>query len=64
MGRIIPMFRAWTEMMGLEAGERYLIINPFFPQLRIQGRLGRGADRGRNHHPNGKLRYSGGDRAD
>jgi len=29
-GRIIPMFRAWTEMMGLKAGERYLIINPFF----------------------------------
>ena len=29
-GRIIPMFRGWTEMMGLAAGERYLIINPFF----------------------------------
>ncbi|GAB5487267.1 MAG: FadD3 family acyl-CoA ligase [Parasphingorhabdus sp.] len=28
--RIIPMFRGWTEMMGLTAGERYLIINPFF----------------------------------
>ena len=29
-GRIIPMFRHWTEVMGLEEGERYLIINPFF----------------------------------
>ncbi|MEM8695997.1 MAG: FadD3 family acyl-CoA ligase [Pseudomonadota bacterium] len=29
-GRIVPMFRNWVEMMGLEAGERYLIINPFF----------------------------------
>jgi len=28
--RIIPMFREWTDMMGLGAGERYLIINPFF----------------------------------
>ncbi|MFK7840748.1 MAG: FadD3 family acyl-CoA ligase [Sphingorhabdus sp.] len=29
-GRIIPMFRHWVEVMGLQAGERYLIINPFF----------------------------------
>lgn len=28
--RIVPMFRHWVEVMGLEAGERYLIINPFF----------------------------------
>jgi HIP---CoA ligase len=28
--RIVPMFRHWTEVMGLKAGERYLIINPFF----------------------------------
>lgn len=28
--RIIPMFRHWIEVMGLSAGERYLIINPFF----------------------------------
>lgn len=28
--RIIPMFRHWVEVMGLEQGERYLIINPFF----------------------------------
>ena len=29
-GRIVPMFRHWCQVMGLEAGERYLIINPFF----------------------------------
>lgn len=29
-GRIVPMFREWSAMMGIEAGERYLIINPFF----------------------------------
>lgn len=29
-GRVIPMFRHWTEVMGLQEGERYLIINPFF----------------------------------
>lgn len=29
-GRIIPMFREWTAMMGIEEGERYLIVNPFF----------------------------------
>lgn len=28
--RIVPMFRHWVEVMGLRAGERYLIINPFF----------------------------------
>jgi len=28
--RIIPMFRHWVDVMGLERGERYLIINPFF----------------------------------
>ncbi|MEO9461408.1 MAG: FadD3 family acyl-CoA ligase [Marinomonas sp.] len=28
--RIVPMFRHWVEVMGLQAGERYLIINPFF----------------------------------
>lgn len=28
--RIVPMFRHWVEVMGLKAGERYLIINPFF----------------------------------
>ena len=28
--RIIPMFRHWVEVVGLEEGERYLIINPFF----------------------------------
>ena len=28
--RIVPMFRHWVEVMGLEEGERYLIINPFF----------------------------------
>lgn len=28
--RIVPMFRHWVDVMGLEAGERYLIINPFF----------------------------------
>lgn len=28
--RIVPMFRHWVEVMGLEKGERYLIINPFF----------------------------------
>ena len=28
--RIIPMFRHWVEVMGLQPGERYLIINPFF----------------------------------
>ena len=28
--RIVPMFRHWVEVMGLEVGERYLIINPFF----------------------------------
>ncbi len=27
---IVPMFRHWVEVMGLERGERYLIINPFF----------------------------------
>lgn len=29
-GRVVPMFRHWVEVMGLEAGDRYLIINPFF----------------------------------
>ena len=29
-GRIVPMFQHWVEVMGLEAGERYLIVNPFF----------------------------------
>ncbi len=29
-GRILPMFREWTGLMGLSEGERYLIINPFF----------------------------------
>jgi len=29
-GRIVPMFRHWIEVMGLRAGDRYLIINPFF----------------------------------
>ena len=29
-GRIVPMFRHWVDVMGLQAGERYLIINPFF----------------------------------
>jgi len=28
--RVVPMFRHWVTVMGLEAGERYLIINPFF----------------------------------
>lgn len=28
--RIVPMFRHWVEVMGLQKGERYLIINPFF----------------------------------
>ncbi len=28
--RIVPMFRHWVEVMGLEEGDRYLIINPFF----------------------------------
>ena len=28
--RIVPMFRHWVEVMGLQQGERYLIINPFF----------------------------------
>ncbi|MFZ1741585.1 MAG: FadD3 family acyl-CoA ligase [Pontixanthobacter sp.] len=28
--RIVPMFRHWVEVMGLQSGERYLIINPFF----------------------------------
>lgn len=28
--RTIPMFAAWSEMMGLREGDRYLIINPFF----------------------------------
>lgn len=28
--QIIPMFRHWVDVMGLEQGERYLIINPFF----------------------------------
>lgn len=28
--RIVPMFRHWVQVMGLQAGERYLIINPFF----------------------------------
>lgn len=28
--RIVPMFRHWVKVMGLNAGERYLIINPFF----------------------------------
>ena len=28
--RILPMFRHWVEMMGLEEGDRYLIVNPFF----------------------------------
>lgn len=27
---IVPMFRHWVEVMGLQRGERYLIINPFF----------------------------------
>lgn len=27
---IVPMFRHWVEVMGLGAGDRYLIINPFF----------------------------------
>jgi len=26
----LPMFARWAELMGLEEGERYLIINPFF----------------------------------
>lgn len=29
-GCIVPMFRHWVDVMGLAAGERYLIINPFF----------------------------------
>lgn len=29
-GRIIPMFADWIEMVGLERGDPYLIINPFF----------------------------------
>lgn len=29
-GRIIPMFVHWVTNVGLEAGDRYLIINPFF----------------------------------
>ncbi|MCA0211013.1 MAG: FadD3 family acyl-CoA ligase [Proteobacteria bacterium] len=29
-GRIIPMFAHWIAMVGLDAGDRYLIINPFF----------------------------------
>ena len=28
--RIVPMFRHWIQVMGLAAGERYLIANPFF----------------------------------
>lgn len=28
--RIVPMFRHWVDVMGLAAGERYLIVNPFF----------------------------------
>ncbi len=29
-GRIIPMFADWIEMVGLERGDPYLIVNPFF----------------------------------
>ena len=29
-GRIIPQFGTWIENSGLSAGERYLIVNPFF----------------------------------
>jgi acyl-CoA synthetase (AMP-forming)/AMP-acid ligase II len=29
-GRIIPMFAHWIDNVGLEEGDRYLIINPFF----------------------------------
>ncbi|WP_340586911.1 FadD3 family acyl-CoA ligase [Erythrobacter alti] len=29
-GSIVPMFHHWVGLMGLEKGERYLIINPFF----------------------------------
>ena len=29
-GRIIPMFADWIELVGLERGDPYLIINPFF----------------------------------
>lgn len=28
--RILPLFRDWVDLMGLQRGERYLIINPFF----------------------------------
>ncbi|MBA17780.1 MAG: fatty acid--CoA ligase [Sphingomonas sp.] len=28
--RVVRLFAAWAETMGLEEGERYLIINPFF----------------------------------
>lgn len=29
-GRIIPMFAEWIALVGLEPGDRYLIVNPFF----------------------------------
>ena len=29
-GRIIPMFAGWIQLVGLELGDPYLIINPFF----------------------------------
>jgi acyl-CoA synthetase (AMP-forming)/AMP-acid ligase II len=29
-GRIIPMFAEWIGLVGLEAGDPYLIVNPFF----------------------------------
>ncbi|WP_109806315.1 FadD3 family acyl-CoA ligase [Sphingosinithalassobacter portus] len=28
--RVVRLFAAWSETMGLEEGERYLIVNPFF----------------------------------
>ena len=32
-------FAAWTEVVGLCAADRYLIVNPFFSSFRLQSRM-------------------------
>ena len=34
-------FAAWSEVVGLREGDRYLVVNPVLPRLRLQGGLAR-----------------------
>ena len=41
-GQNIAVFEEWSAAVGLRAEDRYLVVNPFFPLVRVQGGLAGG----------------------